>query len=602
MALQSFTWNNGTNDNPVSLNAQQLSNLVRLATNENITKDVRGHITTTSGTISRYDKYVLNQAFQNLVVHATEQEDSFSLFASRTTINEGETSTIIVTGMATSSVDFALEHTVTGRNGIEENAVKAKMHMDGNILVVDAPQENASWQDVVRVKAKPIYEDWSNSSAIRYVDITVKAVALFGVSLIGNSTIPVGNSEEISVNLTPSNCTKSSGVSFSNTLISDGSLPVMQPTVINDKIFITAPAEECVLTLTTNVHLFGDENSIAFYTTKQFTVAIPRLIIEVTTDGTFSDIGNNPKNVIVKRTVSTDGTAISSEDQNLPSNKFTLLGSEAVVANNKVTYSMEVVANGVETFVVSFDEILEYKPISDVTITPNTVNNVIQVVYQFKRPDLYFVYGDGDYEPLSAIETRGSFKSGKTRIGIAIVTEETSFIISVKSEDSPQNGTFSNDRLIYSGTNIVDSAFKSTVLLDAKEDFNGQQNTAATYNAWQETRASNNIVGRFFDVAERTTQINGITYNGFIPALGQLELIVQNAQTINSFINTYLGTSDYLYHLLISDGHYYYASSSKYSDKEWWGYDGYSNQNPHETKKDKNTTGFKTVICYPFNL
>src|SRR5574344_983177 len=103
MALQAFTWNNGTNDNPVSLNAQQLAALVALAGRNEISKDVRGHITTVSGVISKYDKYVLNNTFENLVVHATDIEDSFSIVAAKPTIYEGESTAIAVTELAVSA-------------------------------------------------------------------------------------------------------------------------------------------------------------------------------------------------------------------------------------------------------------------------------------------------------------------------------------------------------------------------------------------------------------------------------------------------------------------------------------------------------------------
>lgn len=523
MALQSFTWNNGTNDNPVSLNSQQLSALVKLANNSNILKDVRGHVTTVSGTISRYDKYVLNQVFQNLVVHATEQSDSFALAASRATINEGEESAIIVTGLATSAVDFAIEHTVTGRSGIEESAVKAKIRMDGNVLVVDAPQENASWQDIVRVKAKPVYEDWGNSSVIRYVDITVRAVALSGVTLTGNGSIPVGNTAEVTVNLIPSNCTKSSGVSFSNTLVSDGSLPVIQPLVSNGKIYVTAPAEECGLTLTTNVHLFGDENVVAFYAAKQFEVRYPYIQFEVTTDGTFSDISSaNPAITLQK---------VDAVGENI-GNPIVLTGS---VSGDSLIYVYgggSVAGDGSERYLISIGDVRGYSIDMPSEVVPDGVETIISAAYAVIQPDVYIVYTDGTEQSYDDFEARGySFVTGKTPYYLRLVNGIKTLTLALI--DGAESSA------LHIGCYAMNVAGGDYWGDDEEEDINNHLNgfTATTavarmtYNGvsvLSEDCSSDRRSTAVMYARSKSIEVGGVTYQGYVPACGETHIIAQN--------------------------------------------------------------------------
>lgn len=528
MALQSFTWNNGTDESPVTLNAQQLANLVTLAGRDDVSKDVRGHITTSSGTISKYAKYVLNQSFPNLTVHATEQADSFALAASRTTINEGETSTIIVTGMATSSVDFAIEHTITGRNGIEENAIKSKIRMDGNTLVVDAPQENASWQDNVRIKAKPIYEEWSNTSAIRYVDVTVKAVALSGVTLVGASTIAVGNTEEISVNLIPSNCTKSSGVSFSSTLVSDGSLSVMQPIVGNGKIYVTAPAEECNLTLTTNVHLFGDETTIAFYATKQFAVRYPYIQFVVTTDGTFSDISSaNPKITLQK---------VDSEDEPI-GEPVVLTGT---VSGSSLVYNYgngNVAGDGSETYRVSIDNVQGYTTPNIADIVPNVVITNVSISYSVIQPDVYIVYTDGTEQQYDDFVLNGmQFLDNKTPNYIHVVDSRKEFGVAILDELITER---------FANTNISDLRNYGLDSIALEHSMGMSEKIAALFTHLDATR-NNILLSSLFsnvDNIVKTCKEYSIVYeeetrNGYLPSSGEAAIIANNMQKIINIWNS----------------------------------------------------------------
>lgn len=532
MALQSFTWNNGTVDNPVSLNTQQLASIVNLASQNNITKDVRGHITTSSGMISKYEKYVLNQAFPNLIVHATEIGDSFSLVAGKSTINEGDSTIIAVTGLATSAVDFALEHTITGRSGIEENAIMSKIRMEGNYLVVDAPQENASWRDVVRVKAKPIYEEWSNSSVVRYVDVTVVAIAVSGITLSGVNKIGCGNTAEISVGITPATSTKLSGLSLVNSLASTGSLPVMQPSISNGIISVTAPAEQCNLTLTTNAYLFGDMSTLAFYATKSFEVLFPHIRFVVTTDGTFSEIVNaNPKITLQK----------VNENEEPIGEAAVITGStsgNSLVYEFGYAYNNGVVrGDGSEKFIITAENVKGYTKTFPPNVIPNDVDTIINATYNAIQTGIYVVYSNGDEESSEDVLSRYGFASGKTVVAFKLVTSYCTFAVNANLDDDtsylaepktaniqslfePSGGIGSS---IGAGLTEIDNAYADGVALQSRVD----------------TYISNNIDNEYIEsdpiykCYNKKITIGGVQYNGYVGIMIHYKLLRVNQNVLS---------------------------------------------------------------------
>ena len=187
-----------------------------------------------------------------------------------------------------------------------------------------------------------------------------------------------------------------------------------------------------------------------------------------------------------------------------------------------------VAGDGSETYKVTFGDAPEgYKNIQQITITPNQVITEISVQYVVKRPDLYFVYGDGDYEPLSAIEERGSFKPNKTRVGVAIVDENSSFLIKVPSEN------FSKQERLEIEVPGVDY---KPLEIDAKEDFDNQRSLTISKN-----HIANSIDSAFALVYNYTVEWNGETIHARIPSYGNLMKILNNGSVINKFINDFMG-------------------------------------------------------------
>lgn len=588
MALQTYTWNNGTSENPVELNPTQLSLLLKLALDTSVQSDVRGHITTSSGRIAKYTKWQLNQKYgENLVIHAEEDDDVFSIIPVRNAINEGESTVITVTGMSASSVKFRLLHSFRNVYGISQDKAQARIHMEGNTLVVNQPEENASWTDEVTIQAIPLYEDWNtiDSSSIVSCTVTVSAKELTGIVLTSPSMVVYGEMFQSEVTLIPSSNTKKNFVTFDAICITDGSIPVRKPTTQGVYIYTQAPSEQCNLTLTVNAYLFNDLDTIVFSAQGEIESAIPYIRFIVTTDGTFSDISTaNPKITLQK---------VDSEDTPI-GEPIILTGT---VSGSSLVYTYgggaggNVTGDGSETYKVTFGDAPEgYRNIQQMTITPNQVITEISVQYVVKRPDLYFVYGDGDYEPLSAIEERGSFKSGKTRIGIAIVAENASFMFPIK------NDYIFTAAILPSDENIPeDNRTVTKILIDAKEDFNGKINTTAIYNYISSNYEFDDSV--YIKVVASSVTYGGHEYTGYIPALGELILILSNMDLINSFCKTYIGVSNYIqYKNHDYDG---YWTSTGYSLNSFYkcGMPSLSNLRDYIVKNK-----MQVFACYEFNI
>ncbi len=537
MSLQTFTWNNGTNANPVVLNSQQLGNLLKIATNNSIQSDVRGHITTSSGQIAKYIKWQLEQKYgENLVIHAEPIEDAFSIFAVRGNINEGDQTEIIVTGVSPSSVKFRMQHSFRNVYGIQQSAAQARIHMEGTTLVVDNPQENASWTDVVTVQAILSYEDWNevDSDVIQTCTVTITAKELTGISLTAPQQVTYGSTFESTIALLPNDNTKRNFVTLDANCTSNGSLVVRKPTVQGTSIYTVAPAEECSLTLIVNAYLFNDLETIVFTSTQSgIQSAIPSIIFTVTTDGTFSDISTaNPKITLQK--VDSGGTPIGEP--------IILTGT---VSGSSLVYTYgngNVAGDGSETYKVTFGEAPEgYRNIQQQTITPNQVVTEIGAQYIVKRPGFYQVYADG-YEPISAVEERGGFISGRTRIGVGIVTDETQFIIGVGEDLASQQMKLisSTSSCPATGRTVTGSG------LDATEDYDGERNTIAISNYFTEHSDLLDGTGAIPSFHEKSIIYGNRTFYGYIPACGQLSIIIANLSLINSFISTYYQRTNYI--------------------------------------------------------
>lgn len=518
MALQTYTWNNGTSENPVELNQSQLSLLLKLALDANVQSDVRGHITTSSGKIQKYTKWQLEQKYENLVIHAEEEADIFSIRPLRSAINEGESTEIIVTGMSSSSVKFRLAHSFRGVSGISQSAAEARIHMNGNILVVDNPQENAAWVDALTIQTIPIYEEWGDDVTPQTCTVTITAKEITGITLNAPSLVVYGEEFVSEVALAPSSNTKKNYVNLDATCLSDGTLPVRKPSSQGLNIYTTAPAEECELSLTVNAYLFGDTETASFSVTKSgIESKIPSIRFTVTTDGTFSDISSvNPKITLQK---------VDSEDTPI-GEPVVLTGT---VSGSSLIYTYgngSVAGDGSETYQVNIETIFGYRTIQEYdNVTPNGVVNNYAIFYAVISPDVYLVYSDETEQTYDEYNANGVI-SGKIPICVKLVTQYGSIYV---------RDVFEQRKYADSNTIVISSVSSN------KYVYNGVQNTAAIEQILTEYTDPDTYAVPF--ARSKSFVLNGKTMRGYLLSDKEYKDVDENKLKIN-ILRTALGLVD----------------------------------------------------------
>lgn len=227
MALQNFTWNNGTQSSPIVLSFEQIAALSAAGKNPDITTDIGGFITTNSHKIQKFLKLSLEEQFPKLTVVVDEElADTFRVNVSNPNINEGSSIPINITGDSGITHDYLLWNlnykSVTIDGDISEAIIKSRIHITNGQIVVDDPQENASWQVVLEITAYPSYYEGTNLSSIPESSrpsftVVINAKAITAITATTKEEIPINSSVEIKVTPTPSDSTKLKGATYTYT-------------------------------------------------------------------------------------------------------------------------------------------------------------------------------------------------------------------------------------------------------------------------------------------------------------------------------------------------------------------------------------------------
>lgn len=590
--LRNYNWEQGTLNNPVSLTGTQFSWLINLLKKGTVTKDIRGYIQVGSP-ITSYEKYLVELAKDENgqpllhLVNPTVMPVEYTVVPQTSTIKEGTSTKLNINGIGLEALKFRI---VNHTNDTPDYQARTTIDTQLGYVRVAPAQENTTWTDVVTIQTCPVWEEWTdqNASIIEF-DVTVNVVAVTSVTIIAPQYVKPGVTFNPIVNFLPAGHTKpivntledaaaKKGICFIPTSDDFNVGKTTDPT----KMSAIAPNTETpageTWSLGCGVYAFTNTQTMA---TPSVNVAVkyPYIQFTVTTDGTFSDISTaNPKITLQK---------VDSEDTTI-GEPIILTGT---VSGSSLVYTYgegNVAGDGSETYKVIFDEAPEgYKNIQQMTITPNQVITEIAVQYVVKRPDIYIVYTDGDYETIQQVEERGKIKGTVLDVvGIAIVTENTSFLIAVRDNE---NGTMCP--LINSTVNCPATDRVVTISLPiALLDFNGYGNTNTIYSYYIDNNI--NIDAAAIKIAkERTVSYGNSIYNGYIPAYGQLDLVFINRNTLNSFIATYLGYNEY-----IEGISYHYWSSTGYANNKYWTEDTKGSSNQAQGAKEY------VLVIYPFNL
>ena len=221
MKLNKFTWNNGTQSSPIVLTNDQIKKFIAIGQRTDIVSDVRGYVTTNSRKMQKFLKYVLTKQFPDLNIICDEElADSFRIRTSSNIIKEGTRELITISTDTDITHDFLKwkydysDFVIDG--DISEQNIKDRIRVENGYLVIDDPQENASWSVTLKLTAYPIYytdDQFDSIPAVSKPDIilTITAKKIEDISLKVKNEIKVNSKVEIEVTPVPEDSTKLKG-------------------------------------------------------------------------------------------------------------------------------------------------------------------------------------------------------------------------------------------------------------------------------------------------------------------------------------------------------------------------------------------------------
>ena len=552
-SLRNYNWEQGTQASPVLLTGAEFNKLTTLIeesnrVGSNINADIRGWVQVGQN-ITSYQKYLAELAKDgqgNPLLHVVNtQVDpvSYTITPQSNSIKEGTSTKLNINGIGLGALKFRI---VNHTNDTPDYQARTTIDTKLGYVRVASAQENTTWTDVVTIQTCPAWEEWTDQGAsIVEFDITVNATAVTSVTITAPQYVKPGVTFNPIVNFLPVGHTKPIVNTLEDAAAKRGIyfIPTSDnftvgKTTDSTKMSAIAPNTETPVgetwSLGCGVYAFTSTQTMA---TPSVNVAVkyPYIQFTVTTDGTFSDISTaNPKITLQKV-----------DSQDIPIGEPIVLTGTVSGSSLVYTYGNgNVAGDGSETYKVTFGEAPEgYRNIQQMTITPNQVITEIAVQYVVKRPDIYQVYADGDCEPISAVEERGSLKA-KVPLAIAFVTEETSFMIksskSGESQDYNNMSTCGGSSQIpetYNGRTRTITPLVSVALMD----FNGEVNTEVIVDYILDNPNDFDSNCWFVYAHNRTITINNITYNGYVPASGQNKIYIDNANLISTYSKKYYG-------------------------------------------------------------
>lgn len=227
MKLNKFTWNNGTQSSPIVLTNDQIKKLIAIGQRIDIVSDVKGYVTTNSRKMQKFLKYALTQQFPNLnVVCDEELADTFTLQTSVNTIKEGSRELINIftdTSITHNFLKWKYEYSNFIIDGdISEQNIKDRIRVENGFLVIDDPQENASWSVTLKLTAYPIYYNDSDFDIIPATSkpdiiLTITAKKITDISISTNAQVPINSKVDITVTPVPTDSTKLKGATYTYT-------------------------------------------------------------------------------------------------------------------------------------------------------------------------------------------------------------------------------------------------------------------------------------------------------------------------------------------------------------------------------------------------
>lgn len=277
MSLTTFNWNNGSLNSPIVLTTDDIEVLIEGASKvENYS--VKGYITTPTGKMYKFIKETLNTLFPDLHIIKSngnpieELPDEFTISIDNTTIDEGKSTPINITGGSITHdyLNYDIEYLTDDENivtsgDISAEIVKSRITVEHGIIKVTAPTENADWTVDMKITAYPKYYEGVELSEIPavsrpYVLVRAQAISISDISLNLPIEVPIRTQIPITIIPTPANSTKLAGAIYTYSTTTSNYVSVIgnEPVTLNE---VTSASS--LASLTVAMRLSGTANPIA---------------------------------------------------------------------------------------------------------------------------------------------------------------------------------------------------------------------------------------------------------------------------------------------------------------------------------------------------
>lgn len=491
MALSTVKLNGGTAGNPVVLSARQVNGLIALYKDGNVTKDCSGYVKAYSGKLTK-SEYIYIQNLGFTIVDTVTTADEFTLYAANNNVvYEGKSVQLYSTGIDIKDLVLTVvaHEIVISSGAISEEVIKSRIHIsETGLVTVDDAEENATWQDVITIQAYPSF-DPTNKVLISN-PITIKGIAMSGVSIVAANSVIIGGKINIEVNTLPSDNSKNNyRLELS---ANDG--------VINNNIY-NAPDTPVETSIIAECFLFGG-NVATFHVEKKVSVKMPVIICEIKdkdgeeVPGAYISVTDGANQIITQ-----------------------LANGESMTAVLNRTYNIEAfVPEGYTKAVVVKN------------ITPKDVETIITATYYPVQLGVFAYFDNGEYihyDEWTALGLPKEYNGGRLL-----------------------GASFQADGLKMIG--LFESVVQLPIYTDRKTEIPiGKVNKSEFENITQEqTRTiSNNIANYLYNLTNTQDlahirayntvyTINGTEYRGRLPNFKECQNIIPNKDKITTIFNS----------------------------------------------------------------
>lgn len=357
MALKKFTFHGGTMDTPIVLTQRQINGLVALSLDGGVTTEVSGVVKSKSGQMYK-SEYSAISGLGFTIIDTETLPDIFTLYCpSSNIVKEGGSVKLYSTGIPMSKLvlEIAMHEIIISGGNISEDIIKERVHIEGDMLVVDPAEENASWRDVVTIKAYPDYDP--DNVVLINAPITCQGIAMSGITINASSAVLVGKTASVGVTAQPENTTKDNRrIVIGATYGAIGNGTYMAP---------DSPVED---TITAECYLFGG-SAPTYRVEHKISVKQPTIICQIADKD-----GSEVEGAYI---VVTDGvTGVETQLNNGDSMVAVMGRTYSVTANLPTGYTKVVVVG---------------------SVTPKEVETIISAVYYPIQVGIMAVYEDGSY-------------------------------------------------------------------------------------------------------------------------------------------------------------------------------------------------------------